>query len=62
MHQPSPSSRAKLGDARVRSLDAIHLASALTLTDVLTAFVPYDRRFFAAAQALALPATAPGMV
>ena len=34
----------------LRSIDAIHLASALTLRRELTAFVAYDKRLLAAAQ------------
>lgn len=36
-----------LGPATLRSLDAIHLASALTLGDDLLAVVTYDRRMLA---------------
>jgi len=43
----------------LRSLDAIHLASALALGGRLTAFVCYDDRLSAAARALQLPAIAP---
>jgi uncharacterized protein len=44
----------------VRTLDAIHLASALMVGADLAAFVTYDRRLFAAAFAAGLPAVAPG--
>lgn len=44
----------------VRTLDAIHLASALLVGADLAAFVTYDRRLFAAAAAAGLPALAPG--
>ncbi|HET9766282.1 MAG TPA: type II toxin-antitoxin system VapC family toxin [Thermoanaerobaculia bacterium] len=44
----------------LRALDAIHLASALTLGGTLEAFVTYDRRLFAAALAAGLVAVAPG--
>lgn len=43
----------------VRSLDAIHLASALTVHDRLTAFVSYDRRLIDAASGVGLPVTSP---
>jgi len=43
----------------LRSLDAIHLGSAITLGDALTAFVAYDRRLQAAARDLGLPLAAP---
>lgn len=48
----------------LRSLDAIHLATAQVLTAELgeppTAFVTYDRRLLAAASALGLPTASPG--
>lgn len=43
----------------VRSLDAIHLATALSLGSDLAAVVTYDARMSAAAQALGLPVIAP---
>ncbi|MEX2372563.1 MAG: type II toxin-antitoxin system VapC family toxin [Dehalococcoidia bacterium] len=43
----------------VRSLDAIHIAAALTLEDELDAFVTYDRRMAEAAQAAGLRVEAP---
>jgi uncharacterized protein len=43
----------------VRSLDAIHLASAMSIQVELAAFVAYDRRLQAAAQQLGLPLVAP---
>ena len=50
---------ASLQPQSLRSLDAIHLASALALGGRLTAFVGYDDRLNAAAQALNLPVVAP---
>jgi predicted nucleic acid-binding protein len=50
---------ASLQPQSLRSLDAIHLASALTLGSRLTAFVCYDERLNAAASALSLPVTTP---
>jgi predicted nucleic acid-binding protein len=48
-------------EATIRSLDAIHLATAdAVLADDLTAFVTYDRRLLAAAKGLGLPVAAPG--
>jgi predicted nucleic acid-binding protein len=48
-------------DPSLRSLDAIHLATAdAVLGDDLTTFVSYDRRLLAAATALGLPTTSPG--
>lgn len=49
-----------IGVARLRTLDAIHLASAVLVRSALTAFVAYDHRLFDAAAALDLPAVAPG--
>ncbi|MGW4445913.1 PIN domain-containing protein [Streptomyces sp. NPDC004682] len=46
---------------RLRMLDAIHVASALSLRDDLTAVVTYDRRMLETARAEGLPAYAPGM-
>jgi uncharacterized protein len=43
----------------VRSLDAIHLATALGLGSDLAAVVTYDARMSAAAQTLGLPVIAP---
>lgn len=51
-----------LGDPILRSLDALHLASALTVASELTAFVAYDRRLVAAAAAASLQTVAPGAV
>lgn len=43
----------------VRSLDAIHLATALHLRDQLTTFVAYDHRLAEAARAAGLPVKSP---
>ena len=45
---------AEVGPPLLRSLDAIHLASALSLRTELTAFVGYDRRLNEAAEAAGL--------
>ena len=45
--------------ASVRSLDAIHLGTALHSRQVLTSFVTYDKRLLDAALAAGLPAEAP---
>src|SRR5579859_244038 len=44
----------------VRSLDAIHLGTALTVRGGLTSFVSYDKRLLDAATAAGLPADSPG--
>jgi predicted nucleic acid-binding protein len=51
---------AEVGGVRLRSLDAIHLASALSLRADLSAFVAYDRRLNEAASAVGLDVVAPG--
>jgi uncharacterized protein len=43
----------------VRSLDAIHLGTALDRRQMLTSFVTYDKRLLDAARAAGLPADAP---
>jgi uncharacterized protein len=45
--------------ATLRSLDAIHLASALAIRNDLDAFVAYDKRLLAAAQDAGLPTASP---
>jgi uncharacterized protein len=48
-------------DATLRSLDAIHLATAdAVFGTMLTAFVSYDERLLAVAAAAGLPVAAPG--
>jgi predicted nucleic acid-binding protein len=48
-------------DAQLRSLDAIHLATAhAAIGDALTSFVTYDKRLAAAAEAIGLPVSQPG--
>ena len=44
----------------VRTLDALHLASALSIANDLTAFIAYDRRLATAAEAAGLPTIQPG--
>lgn len=49
-------------DPTLRSLDAIHLATAQAVFgSTLTAFVSYDERLLAAAAAAGLPTAAPGV-
>ncbi|MHB1431038.1 MAG: type II toxin-antitoxin system VapC family toxin [Streptosporangiaceae bacterium] len=45
--------------ATVRSLDAIHLGTALHTSHMLTSFITYDKRLLDAALAAGLPAEAP---
>ena len=51
---------AGLAPAELRTLDAIHIASALTLGKDLLAFVTYDERQLAAAGKAGLPLVQPG--
>ena len=51
---------AKLKDPVLRSLDAIHLACALSIGDVPDAFVTYDARLASAARRLKITVVAPG--
>lgn len=51
---------AAIDPASLRTLDAIHLASAGLLGSDLEAIVTYDRRLADAAQALGLPVASPG--
>ena len=48
-----------IGPPDLRSLDAIHLASALSIKEALTAFVAYDQRLTAAAVAEQIPVATP---
>jgi predicted nucleic acid-binding protein len=49
-------------DATLRALDAVHLATALSLGDDPDAFFTYDRRLARAAAALGLAVLHPGVV
>jgi uncharacterized protein len=52
---------AVVGDTLLRSLDAIHLASALSIRTDLSAFIAYDDRLTMAASAAGLEPLRPGM-
>ncbi len=45
----------------LRSLDAIHVAAALSLNDALDFFVTYDKRQAAAAEAEGIRVASPGL-
>lgn len=45
----------------VRTLDALHIASAQVLGDDLHLFISYDRRMLAVANLVELPTAAPGL-
>lgn len=57
---PVVAAAAAFTDPMLRSLDAIHLASAMRLAPDLTAFVTYDKRLAAAAANFHLPVVIPG--
>ncbi|MCB0979190.1 MAG: PIN domain-containing protein [Ilumatobacteraceae bacterium] len=48
-----------LGPTTLRTLDALHLAAALSLGDELDGMVAYDERLAAATTALGIPVVAP---
>ena len=50
---------ARVGPPSLRTLDAIHLATALAVRDDLAAVVSYDRRLAEAALAAGLPVVSP---
>lgn len=50
---------AELDPPGLRSLDAIHLAAALSLDSDLAALITYDQRMAVAAEALGLPVMSP---
>ncbi|PSL55403.1 hypothetical protein B0I31_105365 [Saccharothrix carnea] len=52
---------ASYDDPLLRSLDAIHLATAQMLTGGLDAFVTYDKRLLEAAAGVGLTVAAPGL-
>ncbi len=52
-------SAAYVAPVAVRSLDAIHLATALRMATELEAIVTYDRRMIEGARALGLPVASP---
>jgi predicted nucleic acid-binding protein len=53
-------SASRLPDPALRSLDAIHLSTALLLRDELSAFMTYDKLLAAIARSHRLPVVAPG--
>jgi uncharacterized protein len=52
---------AAFNEPALRSLDALHLATALELRGEITALVSYDRRMLAAAVAQGLSTVSPGL-
>jgi predicted nucleic acid-binding protein len=59
LDDPIARAAAEMAPRTLRSLDAIHLASALALGDELGAFVTYDGRLADAARSAGLPVIAP---
>ena len=55
-------SASRLPGRSLRSLDAIHLATALALRENLDIFVTYDKRLATVAEVHLLPVAAPGVV
>lgn len=53
-------SAGRLGPPRLRTLDAVHVVSAMSLGGDLEAFVSYDRRQLEAAAEVGLPVANPG--
>ena len=51
---------ADVGDPLLRTLDALHLASALAVQEAVTFFVVYDRRLASAARAAGFDVVQPG--
>ena len=51
---------AAMEQPRLRTLDAIHLATAFGLREALSAFITYDKRLAVAAEEAGLPVAAPG--
>jgi uncharacterized protein len=59
MHEPLLDAAADLW-APLRTLDAIHLASAISIRSELQALVAYDKRLLSAAEEAGLPTATPG--
>ena len=57
--EPIRASAASLEPATVRSLDALHLATAIEIGDALDAVITYDARMANAARSLGLAVSAP---
>lgn len=61
LDHPTRQLAGRVGSSSLRSLDAIHLASALSLGNDLGAFCCYDRRLAADAEAAGLTVLSPGL-
>lgn len=56
---PIAPAAAQIGGTALRSLDAIHLATALSISGELGALITYDNRMISDAQAIGLPVLSP---
>jgi uncharacterized protein len=54
------SAASALAEPNLRTLDAIHIATALGMGTELQAFISYDQRMLQAAEELGLPVASPG--
>ena len=50
-----------VGPVELKTLDAIHLATAVAVRDEITAFVAYDERLLDAARLAGIPTLSPGV-
>ena len=50
-----------VGPVELKTLDAIHLATAMAVRDDITAFVAYDERLLDAARLAGIPTLSPGV-
>ena len=57
--EPMVPAAAQIGGTTLRSLDAIHLATAASISRQLGALITYDQRMLIEAQALGLPVLSP---
>ncbi len=57
--EPIVPAAAQIGDTTLRSLDAIHLATAASISRQLGALITYDRRMITQARVLGLPVLSP---
>ena len=56
---PIAPAAAQIGGTALRSLDAIHLATALSISGELRALITYDNRMISDGQAIGLPVLSP---
>lgn len=61
LDDPLRAASQSVGSSVLRALDAIHLATALSLGDDLGAFCCYDRRLLGDAEAVGLTVLSPGL-